>query len=373
MLAGSAQAQHISETNEAAQRREQLESIQAELERKRADFDSLGKKERDETARLRDLEQQTALSGQLLRKIERQTTYLKGSIAEQRLQLQITELKREDRKGLLARRLRHMYKTGSAPGLLEILASGDPSSALVAMKNMKALAEYDRGLLSSYRDLTASLETGLKKYQTDMTSLTGLQAEQTKELERRERTVSSRKKLVNKLKKDRGEVKKSIGQLEEDAREVADIIEDLETKSREFPADTSLIGLAHSKGNLVWPARGKITRQFGLVTDKRGIGVDNPGIDIQAAMGADVVAAAPGVVIYTSWLRGYGQFVIIDHGQGYYTLYANLADIIVETGERVIAGELVGMVGDTGSLEGPKLHFEVRYRKEQLNPTDWLR
>ena len=74
-----------------------------------------------------------------------------------------------------------------------------------------------------------------------------------------------------------------------------------------------------------------------------------------------------------SWLRGYGQFIIIDHGKSFYTLYANLSSALVEVGDGVKAGQIIAEVGDSGTLEGPRLHFELRHKKEQLNPVDWLR
>ena len=178
---------------------------------------------------------------------------------------------------------------------------------------------------------------------------------------------------MTKLKKDRSQVHRSIANLEEDAKDIAGILERLEMESSQAVSDSTLPGLAMSKGNLVWPIRGRIIRPFGLTRDKRGIELSNPGIDIEAKSGADVLAAAGGLVIYINWLRGYGQFIIVDHGRGYYTLYANLSDILVDTGDRVKAGELIALTGDSGSLEGPKLHFEVRYRKDQLNPEEWLR
>jgi septal ring factor EnvC (AmiA/AmiB activator) len=206
-----------------------------------------------------------------------------------------------------------------------------------------------------------------------MTSVQRLQKEQEEEHQKREKMLRSRKRLVERLKNDKSEVQKSIARLEEDAKEIAGILEELESQGRLAEEDSSLVGLADSKGDLIWPVQGRIFRKFGTTKDKRGIVLSNPGIDIQAKLGTDVQAAAPGTIIYTSWLRGYGQFIIIDHGKGYYTLYANLSDILVEVGDHIKGGELIALVGDSGSLEGPKLHFEVRHRKEQLDPMDWLR
>jgi septal ring factor EnvC (AmiA/AmiB activator) len=366
-LSGAALADEIGE------RQQQLDAIKAELEVRRARFDSLGRKEKNELSKLRDLEQQTALSSQLLLIVGKELQRLKSDIASQRLRLEITSLQLDDRKGTLARRLRYIYKVGDASGLLEILSSGDPTSAVVAFRNMEALVKYDQHLIEMYHKLSKDLESGLEKYRRDMTSVQKLQWEQEDELQKREKMLRSRKGLVERLKRDKSEVQKSIQRLEEDAKEIAGILEELESQGRLAEEDSSLVGLATSRGDLIWPVQGRIFRKFGTAKDKRGIVLSNPGIDIQAKFGTDVQSAAPGTVIYTSWLRGYGQFIIIDHGKGYYTLYANLSDILVEVGDRVKGGELIALVGDSGSLEGPKLHFEVRHRKEQLDPMDWLR
>jgi murein hydrolase activator len=359
--------------DEVTERQNQLEAIKAELESKRAQFDSLGQMEKDAASRLREIEQQAALSGQLLLKLNRESERLKQSLSSQKVKLQSTEALREERQTLLKRRLRQMYKMGEVPSWIEILAASDPSAALASYRNIKTLLEYDRRLLESYKKLSSTIETGVKTYQGDLNSLSGLQSDQQNELERRQKTMLARKKLVDRVKKDRNEIEKSISRLEDDAREVSGIIENLRAQST-IPEDTlAFPGLANSKGNLIWPAQGKIMRPYGLLKDSRGIELSNPGIDIQAKSGADVLAAAGGEVIYISWLRGYGQFIIVNHGRGYYTLYANLSDILVETGDKVRAGELIALVGDSGSLEGPKLHFEVRYKKEQLDPTEWLR
>jgi septal ring factor EnvC (AmiA/AmiB activator) len=359
--------------DEISERQSQLDHIKAELESKRAQSDSLGQKEKSEANRLRDLEEQASLSGQLLLKIEKESSALGTSIKSQKVQLSITQIQMEKRKIILSQRFRYIYKMGNSADWMEIISSGNPTQALVAYKNMGALAQYDRRLLESYRSMSQSLKTGLIKYENDAVLLSRLQIDQEDELSKREKTLKTRKKLVERLKNDKGEVERSIAQLEEDGKQISGIIEDLEAKSGEGTFDSGLLGLDDSKGNLIWPVHGKILRAFGLSTDKRGIKLSNSGIDIQSQLGTDVMAAAQGKVIYISWLRGYGQFVIVDHGKGYYTLYANLSEIMVETGNSVKAGETIGLVGDSGSLEGAKLHFELRHKKDQLDPAEWLR
>ena len=359
--------------DEISERQSQLDIIKSELESKRAQYDSLGKEAKGQADKLRDIEEQAALSGQLLLKIQRESAAIGSSIKSQKVNLAITQIQLDNRKKILSQRLRYIYKIGNRSDWMEILSSGDPTQALVAYKNMESLAEYDRGLLESYRSMSENLETGIIKYENDAASLQKLKTDQENEVARREKTLKTRKKLVDKLRRDKGELEKSIGQLESDEKQISGIIDDLEVKANQGAVDTGLPGLDDNKGNLVWPVHGKIIRGFGLTTDNRGIKLSNPGIDIQSQMGTDVMAAAGGKVIYISWLRGYGQFVIVDHGKGYYTLYANLSDILVETGDSVKAGEVIGLVGDSGSLEGTKLHFEIRHKKDQLDPSDWLR
>jgi murein DD-endopeptidase MepM/ murein hydrolase activator NlpD len=97
------------------------------------------------------------------------------------------------------------------------------------------------------------------------------------------------------------------------------------------------------------------------------------GVDIAAGEGTDVAAVYPGHVVYTGWFKGYGNLIILDHGNDYFTLYAHVADMLVREGDDVKQGQRIGTVGDTGSLAGALLYFEVRYQGKPLDPVEWLR
>jgi murein DD-endopeptidase MepM/ murein hydrolase activator NlpD len=97
------------------------------------------------------------------------------------------------------------------------------------------------------------------------------------------------------------------------------------------------------------------------------------GVDIEANEGREVGAVYGGHVIYTGWFKGYGNLIILDHDNEYYTLYAHMAEIGVKEGDDVRQGQRLGTVGDTGSLEGPRLYFEVRYQGKPQDPEQWLR
>jgi septal ring factor EnvC (AmiA/AmiB activator) len=97
------------------------------------------------------------------------------------------------------------------------------------------------------------------------------------------------------------------------------------------------------------------------------------GVDISAAQGAPVRAVAPGRVVHAGWFKGYGNIVIVDHGDGYHTLVAHLATMQTAMGEEVDADSILGTVGDTGSLKGPYLYFEIREKGRPIDPKLWLK
>ena len=114
-------------------------------------------------------------------------------------------------------------------------------------------------------------------------------------------------------------------------------------------------------------------RKYGKVHDKNlNTWIKNTGIDIKAREGAKVRAIYPGIVSMITYLPGYGNTIILDHHEGYYSVYAHLEDIYVERDELVDGNQLIGIVGDSGSLEGPKLHFEIYANQKTENPLLWL-
>ncbi len=128
------------------------------------------------------------------------------------------------------------------------------------------------------------------------------------------------------------------------------------------------------KGLLKLPVKGKIKNSFGAYQNEKFKTKNfRSGIDIRADRGEPVYAVFPGRVLYSSWFKGYGNMLIIDHGNHYYTVYAHVEEIFKQKGEAVEDHEVIATVGDTGSLEGPGLYFEVRYHGKPLDPAKWIK
>jgi murein DD-endopeptidase MepM/ murein hydrolase activator NlpD len=173
-----------------------------------------------------------------------------------------------------------------------------------------------------------------------------------------------------------------VGELTEASRRLETFIRDLQAKQRRLakvpparpPGDTPNVGFGELRGRLPWPTDGRVISAFGPQVHPRfGTKTFRNGVDIEAAGGTDVAAVYAGHVVYTGWFKGYGNLIILDHGNEYYTLYAHVAEILVKEGDDVRPAQRIGTVGDTGSLAGPRLYFEVRYQGKPQDPEHWLR
>ena len=149
----------------------------------------------------------------------------------------------------------------------------------------------------------------------------------------------------------------------------------LDRLERPGPADqVPSLGFARQRGQLQWPARGRLAVPFGNVRHPRfSTEVPHPGIDIAASPGQAVRAVFEGRVVFSDWFKGYGQMVVIDHGDSYLSIYGHVDERLVSAGEDVSTGDLIARSGQSGSFEEPALYFEIRHDGKPENPARWLR
>ncbi|HVH06969.1 MAG TPA: peptidoglycan DD-metalloendopeptidase family protein, partial [Myxococcota bacterium] len=144
--------------------------------------------------------------------------------------------------------------------------------------------------------------------------------------------------------------------------------------AEEAPAPIApVVPFAQLRGRLEPPVEAPIVSRFGREVDAQfHTQVFHKGIDFGASLGTPVRAVAAGTVRFAGWFRGYGRMAIVDHGDRFFTVSGHLDALRVETGQSVAAGEPLGTVGDTGSLAGPRLYFEIREGSEAVDPLAWL-
>jgi septal ring factor EnvC (AmiA/AmiB activator) len=175
--------------------------------------------------------------------------------------------------------------------------------------------------------------------------------------------------MLESIRRDEGRRREALRELRQAAEELGRLAEALE-----LAEETGALDIDSFKGLLDWPVEGELRSGFGeAIHPEFKTKVPHPGWDLAAPFGANVAAVFDGRVVFADWMRGYGLTAIIDHGSGVLTIYAHASMLLVQAGDLVVRGQTLGKVGETGSLRGPFLYFEMRVDGEPTDPAAWLR
>lgn len=290
---------------------------------------------------------------------------------------------RATQQAALGQRLRIMYKLHAQGAALPIiLTTEDPVARAITLRQLSRLAALDARVIQEYRVVSDRLGDRRAREETRQQELASLRTEAQREQGEVDREAAKRRVLLARVRDERAYHERMVGELSEAARRLEAFVRELQSRQRRIAKvpprgggiEPPTAGFGTLRGRLPWPAEGRVVTTFGAQVHPRfGTRTFRNGIDIEAVEGTDVKAVYAGNVVYTGWFKGYGNLIIIDHGNDYYTLYAHVADILVHEGDDVKPGQRVGTVGDTGSLSGARLYFEVRYQGKALDPAEWLR
>lgn len=366
---GSGNAEDI-----AARRKELLE-LKQQIDRERAEAEKLRGREKQVLAEINSADRQLSSTKTYLKKLADQERAINRRLGELELDLRSRQSDLERANTRLAHRVREMYKAGR-PSLVEVIFSAESLPDLADRIYMLArLAEEEKKLMGSIATTREKLVANKSEAERSFAEVQQIEAEKQKEQSRVVDIKKERESQVTSLRKQRTAHESAAKELKAAQDRLESLIRRLESQRRTEPEFVPAAGpFSLARGKLPWPVRGKVIEGYGLHTHpKFGTSTRNNGIDIQAAPGTPVRAVADGQVDYRDWLTGYGNCVILNHGKSYYTLYAHLADVAVSTGQTVAGGDMIGSVGDTGSLKGPMLHFEVRHGASAADPESWLR
>jgi septal ring factor EnvC (AmiA/AmiB activator) len=266
----------------------------------------------------------------------------------------------------LTPRLRAMYRLGRQRALDVLLSAEDFSALVWRSRAMARLVQEDLELLARVQRAAHFQEIASRQLELLRGAL-GLRLEAAKrEAERAAQQRADFSELLDLISAEQSHGARVVQELEAAERELTALIEDME-------APPAASGFGALKGRLPLPTAGRIEVGYGKVVNPRFSTVTvQKGLDIRAPLGTPVHAVAAGQVAWAGWMRGYGNLLIVDHGDSYHTVMAHLGSLAVNVGEPVEAGQQVGEVGDTGSLKGAYLYFEIRQKGIAADPAVWL-
>jgi len=376
-------------------RRSELKKLRDEIQRFETRIKDSEKREQSTLHRLDDYDRQNSLIRVLLDKLTEEIAQNQKDIAVAQLNLSTAENELRLLKREYARTVLNMYKRGRTHDTELLLSSRSVNELFIRSKYLRAYSERARKDAKEIRLRKEKIE--LQKAQLERR----LEEQQLAINERRseeqslQRSLAQHRQLLQKVRQDKQSYEQQLRRKREAAQRVERIIADLIERERrrleeerrkkaraENKTDTELKDLpsvpisstafGRLQGRLPWPvSQGAVVGYFGENTHPtQGTVTLSPGIDIAVPNGSAVRSVADGLVKIRSFIAGYGNLLIIEHGEGFFTVYAHLSTISVKEGQKVKAGQTIGKSGE--GLSGPRLHFELYWNEKKQDPLIWL-
>jgi septal ring factor EnvC (AmiA/AmiB activator) len=357
--------------------RQELQRIKKEMREKKQKLKRADKQERSILSDLDAIDRDVQAGKTALESQQKKLHAAEVSLREVEKSNEVVHRELAGLKEAYARRVRALYKmsrNGSAVGLLEPAGSMD---AVRRSRYLVVIAERDRRLIEDYGN---ALER-LAGQQAEIAKNREVFLERHRAIEAEKHTLEVRKRkkafLLASVRKEKGLYEQTLRELEESSASLWAMIRKAERERQSAKRES-----AHSvpqgsqrdgSARFSWPVEGQVLTKFGMQQHPQfKTMVFRRGIEISAREGEPVHAVSDGRVAFANWYKGYGNLVIIEHGPGFYTLYGNLSRLDLTENDRVSKGQVIGLAGDTGSLKGSKLYFEVRRNGEAQDPLQWL-
>ncbi len=366
----------LSQVIYGADREKDLEGIKKKIKKEKQ---GIIKVKEEEGSVLQSLEK-------IEKRLEGQISRLKGINASfKAISLDLQKREREEellslslrvRRRLFKKRARALYKwqRGGSPFIL-LNGGGSVTDLMRRKRYLELMLVKDRELVDNLHSESAE-QQALKKALVDKRK--NLDRQKSALLKVKGSIRQERKKkrqILARLKREKKIRTRALKELEQAALRLQKMMNEIVRKPMVKPVKAYRgKGFAAVKGRLPYPVRGKVVGGFGKTSHPEfPAEVFRKGIDIEAPLGEEIKAVETGRVIFAGRFSGYGKMIIIDHGERYYTVYAHLSEILKKPGESAQKGESIALVGDSGSLQGARLYFEIRKDGQPLDPLRWFR
>ena len=361
---------------------EAIDKVRKEIEETRRRIKSEKQKEKSTARRLSNIDKEMSLTDKLYTQLKQELGKTETKIDKLSKVIRANERKLEILRDRYTARVVQMYKKGTLSDIEKLLSSTSWRQAVYRAKYMGIISDIDQktqnkinsllidigkqriGLESSYRNKVrlkkdqeeskVTLRASRKKRQQELDKIRKNQSELTKYLEEKQAGMQELESLLKKVRRDKSSYDR------------ADRI-----RKQQAALKTQTFGKL--KGQLPWPATGRVVKRFGRSwNSERKTTTDNPGIDIKGKPGSPIRSVIGGIITIITYIRGYGTTIIIDHGGGFYTVYSHVTNVETNEESEVRAGDIIAYMGDVGSIDGSKLHFEIWGHGQKLNPEKWL-
>ena len=360
-----------------------IEALRNEIEATKKRIQSEDRKEKSTVRKVSNLSEEISLLQRLVKEIDKEERLLVADITRTENQILKSEVELDTLRARYARRLNKIYKKGQLTNLEKVFSSTSWRQAIYRSKYLKIIAEIDQKTYDTIKSLLVeigkqklNLEAALRKkrrLKRDRSqTLTLVQNKKRKEQRALIKIRQSQKDLKTFLTEKQAGVK----QLEVIIKKIRDDINrfEREARIRQQQQALQLKEFPKLKGQLEWPAQGRVITKFGRQWNpKLKTTTENPGIDIKGKPGSEIRSVLGGIVTTITFIRGFGTTIIIDHGNGFYTVYGHVTKVETFEDSQVRGGDVIAYMGDSSSINGAQLHFEIWGQGKKLDPEKWLK
>lgn len=364
--------------------KDDLSSLRERIRTLQKDVESAEDKKADATDSLKQSEQAISTANRRLRELAQQQENVSATLDQVQRESRDTQGNIGKQQALLGQLLYHYHLHGQHDPLRILLNQQDPNQAARQMHYYTYLSRTRAALIGDLRgNLAHSLQLA-RLYQEKNAELQQVKAEQSRQKTQLERDKEARKSVLARINQQITSQRHEIGRLQRDEKRLTRLIERLSKlaqakpkksaalHNRNLPAPMPADGVfAQLKGKLRLPVRGELINRFG--SPREDSGATWKGLFIKSPAGQEVKSIANGKVVFSDWLRGFGNIVIVDHGDGYMSLYGNNETLYKQAGETVKAGDAIAAVGNSGGIAETGLYFEMRHQSRPFDPLGWVK
>lgn len=347
--------------------REQLDALGQQIDAMAERLSATGQARNSAQQELREVETELAQTHQRLDQLQAERRQLADETTQLRQHRERLEGERDAQYAALGQQLAALYRLGPTPQLKLLLNQSDPAELDRMQAYLNRLTQARQQRLTDIARLDTALadtELALAERQTRLDTLADELETQSALLAER---TEERRGVVTTLDDRYGSEADRLADLNQSREQAEQQLRAIQAELARLAEPTPTTNITRTQGDLPWPVQGSITASF-----QRRNGVHYNGIVIQASEGTAVTAVHSGRVVFADWMRGFGNLLIIDHGDQIMTLYAHLQQFSARPGQQVSRGDAIGRVGNSGGQSRPALYFEVRRGGEPINPQRWI-
>ena len=359
-----------------------INALKTEINQLRLKIKTAESRERSASTRISSLDEEISLTAKLIRSLKSEEEKTRKRILQLKSDILKNENELESLRARYKKRVVNSYRKGRLTDLEKVFSSTTWRQAIYRTQYLKIISDIEKKLTNQIEKLLIQISQQKLELESVLRNNLKLVRDKQQQISSYRDMRIDREKELNRIRNDKKALSNYIEEKEAGIIQLESIIKKvLEDKAR-FERELRIRKQQEAlktksfkalKGQLPWPADGRIIAKFGRQwNSKLKTTTENPGIDIKGQPGSPIRTVLGGVVTTITYIRGYGTTIIVDHGGGFYTVYSHVTNIQTVVDGQVRNGDIIAYMGDSGSINGSKLHFEIWGKGQKLDPEKWL-